>query len=94
MRARQIGAIDEDRSTSLWKQINARGWRRVEPVVVQPERPALLARLRQHLYGERPLRDLRGELALSVVLLKSLLDPAPARVNDRSGDVVDLAAWR
>lgn len=90
MRAKQVGAIDDERSTSLWKQISARGWRRIEPVTVQPESPVLLGRLRRHLYGDRPLRDLRKELALSTTLLKSLLDPGSPRVHQDPDNVVPL----
>lgn len=92
MRARQLGLISDDRSTSLWKQINARGWRRQEPVTVQPERPALLARLRSHVFGDRPLRELEDELALPVVLLKAFLDPEPARIEERGDNVVHLGS--
>lgn len=96
MRAKQVGAIDDARSTSLWKQINARGWRRNEPVIVQPEQPALLRRLALHLYGDRPWSDLRREMALSTVLLKSLLDPQPGRVgtNDEERVVLDFGRAR
>ena len=94
MRAKQVGAIDEERSTSLWKQLSARGWRRVEPVVVQPESPVLLARLRRRIYGNRPLRDLRGELALSTTLLKSLLEPGAPRVHDDEDNVVAFQGRR
>jgi Zn-dependent peptidase ImmA (M78 family)/DNA-binding XRE family transcriptional regulator len=92
MRAKQLGVISDDRSTSLWKQINARGWRRQEPVTVQPERPVLLARLRSHVFGDRPLRELEDELALPVVLLKSFLDPEPAHIEERGNNVVHLGA--
>jgi Zn-dependent peptidase ImmA (M78 family)/transcriptional regulator with XRE-family HTH domain len=92
MRAKRLGLITEDRSTSLWKQLNARGWRRQEPVTVQPERPALLPALRTHVFGDRPLRDLEEVLALPLVLLKSLLDPEPARIEERGDNVVNLAS--
>lgn len=94
MRAKQVGAITDERSTSLWKQINARGWRRIEPVIVQPESPALLGRLRRRLFGDRPLSDLRKELALPTVLLKSLLDAEPARVHEAEADVIHLDSRR
>lgn len=91
LRANRIGAIDGDRMTSLYKQINARGWRQAEPVTVQPESPALLGRLRRHLYGDRPLSDLKNTLALSTVLLRPLLEPQPAIVQAENADVVSLA---
>lgn len=94
MRAKQVGAIDDKRSTSLWKQISARGWRRTEPVTVQPENPVLLRRLRRHVYGDKPLRELRSEFALSTTLLKSLLDPGASRVHDDHNNVVSLSARR
>lgn len=73
MRARHVGAIDESRSTSLWKQISARGWRTQEPVTVQPEQPALLARLIARAYGEKPASELTRLLALSPILVRSLI---------------------
>lgn len=91
LRANRIGAIDSDRMTSLYKQINARGWRQQEPVTVQPEAPALLGRLRRHLYGNQPLTDLRRTFALSTVLLRPLLEPQPSIVNSESAKVVSLA---
>jgi len=94
MRAKQLGLITDDRSVSLWKQINARGWRRQEPVTVQPERPALLAKLRTSVFGDLPLRELEEELALPMVLLKSFLDPEPARIEERGDNVVYLGARR
>lgn len=69
-----------------------RAWRRQEPVTVQSERPALLARLRAHVFGDRPLRDLEDELAMPLVLLKSFLDPGPARIEERGDNVISLGS--
>lgn len=52
MRAHQVGAIDDNRKTSLFKQISARGWRKNEPVVVHHERPLLLSKLLASQFGD------------------------------------------
>lgn len=38
-RLRDLDIISENQATVLWKQINARGWRKKEPGALPPERP-------------------------------------------------------
>ncbi len=38
-RLRDLGIIGENHATVLWKQINARGWKKEEPGALRPERP-------------------------------------------------------
>ncbi|MCW2542227.1 MAG: helix-turn-helix domain protein [Frankiales bacterium] len=45
MRGSHLGHIDDSRKTSLFKQISARGYRKVEPVTVHPEEPVLFRKL-------------------------------------------------
>jgi Zn-dependent peptidase ImmA (M78 family)/DNA-binding XRE family transcriptional regulator len=52
MRAAFVGAINDARKESLFKQISARGWRTKEPVVVHREQPALLPRLLEAKFGQ------------------------------------------
>jgi len=96
MRARQVGAIDELRQESLYKQMSARGWRAVEPVIVHREQPALLPRLLEANYG-KPIDWIRASRSLGVPphLLRELAcvaerdratgeaDNAPVRLADR-----------
>jgi Zn-dependent peptidase ImmA (M78 family)/transcriptional regulator with XRE-family HTH domain len=51
MRARQVEAIDAAQLESLFKQLSARGWRKVEPVAVHREQPRLMQRLLEHNFG-------------------------------------------
>lgn len=53
-RARELGAIDQDRSTSLHRQISARGWNRVEPGYVPVEKPRAFRKLAEIAYGPGP----------------------------------------
>lgn len=51
MRAYALQVIDDERRSSLMRQINRRGWRKDEPVGVGVERPALLWHLLDQQYG-------------------------------------------
>jgi Zn-dependent peptidase ImmA (M78 family)/transcriptional regulator with XRE-family HTH domain len=51
MRCSQLGLIDPARKTSLFKQLAARGWRKVEPVTVHSEQPTLFAKMLESTYG-------------------------------------------
>lgn len=53
-RAREVGAVDEQRSTSLHRQISARGWNRVEPGYVPVEKPRAFRKLAEISYGPGP----------------------------------------
>jgi Zn-dependent peptidase ImmA (M78 family) len=78
MRGSQLGLIDEQRKSSLFKQLSARGWRKSEPVTVHREEPALVWRLLGHRFGE-PVAYARvaESLGLQAVILRSLA-PTPA----------------
>ena len=41
-RASQLGIIDDKRMTSFYKMLAARGWRKVEPLPIKPEKPTVL----------------------------------------------------
>lgn len=41
-RAGQLGVLDPTRVTSMYKMLSARGWRKVEPMTIPPERPEVL----------------------------------------------------
>jgi Zn-dependent peptidase ImmA (M78 family)/transcriptional regulator with XRE-family HTH domain len=41
-RARELGAVDQERATSLYRQISARGWNKAEPGYVPVEKPRAL----------------------------------------------------
>lgn len=54
MRAKQVGAISDERVRSLFKQLGARGWRTNEPITVHREEPALVPRLIEKHFGTPP----------------------------------------
>jgi hypothetical protein len=41
-RARELGVVDQERATSLYRQISARGWNKAEPGYVPIEKPRAL----------------------------------------------------
>jgi Zn-dependent peptidase ImmA (M78 family)/transcriptional regulator with XRE-family HTH domain len=50
-RALEVGVIDQRQSTSLWKQLSARKWRKVEPLNDLPrERPRALRKMAEVAY--------------------------------------------
>jgi Zn-dependent peptidase ImmA (M78 family)/transcriptional regulator with XRE-family HTH domain len=98
-RAKELGAVDQDRAISLYKQISARGWNRAEPGYVQPEKPRAFRKLAEICFGpgpnvERLARDAAwsSELAMLVLRQHATSDelphsgprPAPARPADLS----------
>lgn len=87
MRAGHVGAIDQERTTSLWKQISARGWRSNEPVPVTSEQPVLLGRLIARAYPDHPASELTRLTALSPMLLRSMV-PQIAAVSNDGGKVL------
>lgn len=80
MRGVHLGLIDEQRKTSLFKQLSARGWRRNEPVVVHREEPVLVWRLLVRKFGAPiPYSHVADEVGLQAVVLRSLAPKPPAR---------------
>lgn len=53
-RAREVGAVDQQRSTSLYRQMSARGWSRLEPGYVPVEKPRAFRKLAELSYGPGP----------------------------------------
>lgn len=51
-RARDVGAVDDHRYTSLFKQLSARGWSKQQPVPISVEKPRAYRRMAELLYGE------------------------------------------
>lgn len=73
-RANQIGCIDDTRFRSIMQQFSRNGWRKTEPVNVQPESPLAFKRLlRTHLDGGYSEDELSSLLMLSRRRLADLL---------------------
>jgi Zn-dependent peptidase ImmA (M78 family) len=96
-RALALRVIDEARRESLFKQLTARGWRKVEPVTVHPEQPALMRAMLGRRFGE-PLsvRQAAEDLGLHPVLMRSLAPDVDATtpVIQAPDNVVTLARRR
>jgi hypothetical protein len=78
MRGAAIGNIDDVRKRSLFVQLSQRGWRKNEPVAVGQERPLLLWKTLQSLYGVRPYVPASEDLAIPPTVLRSIV-PTPTR---------------
>lgn len=85
MRAAALGAIDELRRVSLYKQISARGWRHNEPVLVSPEEPLLLGALLAQRYGQQRSAYTRAaaDLGIPAVYLRAVV---PLQDSGQSSD--------
>ena len=78
-RARDVGAITENRYKMLCKQVGVRGWRTKEPVKVPIERPRLLRQMAEMRYGSSYISDVADSLCISTEFALDLLDQfAPA----------------
>jgi Zn-dependent peptidase ImmA (M78 family) len=53
-RARELGTIDGDRATGLYRQISARGWNKSEAGYVPTEKPRAFRKLAEIAYGPGP----------------------------------------
>jgi Zn-dependent peptidase ImmA (M78 family) len=74
LRCRQLGLIDKDRETSLWKQLSARGWRKNEPVDVPREQPQLVRQSVESVMGSTKPMLLHHEFGLPPMAIRDLLD--------------------
>ncbi len=81
MRASHLGIIDDERRSSLFKQISARGWRHVEPVSVRNEEPALLGALLSRTFAgtEGLYRRASTGLGLPALQLRAMMPPPAVR---------------
>lgn len=89
VRCERLGLIDERQAKSLWVQIARRGWRRSEPVHVEPERPRLLRQLAERTYGDPPSARIIGTRDhLSAELVAQLINeqqpPVPVDEGPRA----------
>jgi Zn-dependent peptidase ImmA (M78 family)/transcriptional regulator with XRE-family HTH domain len=73
-RARELGVIDDDRATSLYRQISARGWNRAEPGYVAVEKPRALRKMVEIALGSSDAEALAQEMGWSTELAQVVLD--------------------
>jgi Zn-dependent peptidase ImmA (M78 family)/transcriptional regulator with XRE-family HTH domain len=100
-RAREVGAVDRQRSTSLYRQMSARGWNRTEPGYVPVEKPRAFRKLAELSYGPGPnaarLAADAGwseSLALAVLGQHATADELPFEPAGRPDNVVPLRPRR
>jgi hypothetical protein len=100
-RAREVGAVDRQRSTSLYRQMSARGWNRVEPGYVPIEKPRAFRKLAELSYGPGPnVQRLAADagwsqsLTLAVLGQHATAEELPFEAAGRSDKVVPLRPRR
>ncbi|MGW4521115.1 ImmA/IrrE family metallo-endopeptidase [Amycolatopsis sp. NPDC004378] len=106
-RAREVGFIDQDRATSLYKQMSSRGWNQHEPGHVPVEKPRGFRKAAEIRYGAGPNVELMveeskwsHELAFMVLNRHARADELPFLPEPRhdtipvSDNVVSLHARR
>jgi Zn-dependent peptidase ImmA (M78 family)/transcriptional regulator with XRE-family HTH domain len=101
--ARRVGVIDDDRYTSLFRQISARGERLRERVSVPPVKPRGFRKMAEMLFGPSPAAGL-GEQANwtpafteDVLARHATVSELPVRSSPSlplAGNVTDLAGRR
>lgn len=99
-RARELGVIDDDRATSLYRQISARGWNRSEAGFVPLEKPRALRLMAEIARDGDPVDTVSKELGWSSSLAESVLQQyaradelptAAAPARSRGSNVLPLA---
>ncbi len=95
MRGKQAGLLSPEHSSSLFRQISARGWRKSEPVHVPHESPMLVRTLLEKKYGPRAFTSsaVEHELALPMGVIKSLAPGAPRVDQADSRDNITYAKF-
>lgn len=73
-RAKELGAVDDDRATSLYRQISARGWNKAEPGYVPREKPRALRKSLEIATGRTDAQALAAEMCWSDELAHLVLE--------------------
>lgn len=73
-RAREMGAVDDDRATSLYRQISARGWNKAEPGYVPREKPRALRKMVEVAVGPAGAEGLAAEVGWSLELADLVME--------------------
>ncbi|MFY1625877.1 helix-turn-helix domain-containing protein [Micromonospora sp. WMMD735] len=100
-RAKESGFIDQERATSLYKQVSARGWNRSEPGYVPREKPRAFRKLLEISYGSGPnveamARDAgwSQELAFAVLEQYATVDELPLEPASDAESQDNVVAFR
>lgn len=86
VRFQQLGIIDADQATSLYKQISKRGWNKNEPVSITDEQPiwlqrALDQRVRTEIAATSPATVAARIIGLNDQLVSRWIDWTPVQVE-------------
>lgn len=106
-RAREVGFVDQDRATSLYKQMSSRGWNQHEPGHVPVEKPRGFRKAAEIRYGtgpnvERMVEESKWSHELAFMVLSRharadelpfVSEPRPV-ANSAADNVVSLHARR
>jgi Zn-dependent peptidase ImmA (M78 family)/DNA-binding XRE family transcriptional regulator len=88
MRARDIDVVTERQYKYLFRQLSSKGWRKQEPVFIEPERPRLFRKMAEMVYGPfNPAEKLASLVNANPTLVEQVIDcfaPAPSQ-GSRSG---------
>ena len=96
-RARELGYVDEERATGLFRQISARGWNKADPGFVPREKPRAFRKLVEIVVGHDVDRFAASagwstELAEAVLSEHARADELPMEASSgfNSGNVIAL----
>ena len=74
-RSREMGVIDDDRASSLYRQMSARGWNKDEPGYVPREKPRALRKKLEIAYGASTSEQkIASSLAWTRITTRAVLD--------------------
>lgn len=73
-RAKELGVVDDERATSLYRQISARGWNKAEPGFVLREKPRALRKSLEIATGRSDAEALAAEMCWSEELAQLVLE--------------------
>lgn len=99
-RAKELGTVDDERATGLYRQISARGWNKAEPGYVPHEKPRALRKMLEVATGRSDAAALAIEMHWSRELAGLVLeqharaDELPMREDDRADPIGNVVPMR
>lgn len=81
VRAHNLGLISDSRHKSLMVQISYKGWRKTEPVEVEPEAPLLLQQMVTRAFGRNPYMKASHSLGIKPEYLRRWAPGAEDRAD-------------
>jgi Zn-dependent peptidase ImmA (M78 family)/DNA-binding XRE family transcriptional regulator len=82
-RARDISVLTTRQYRYLFEQLSSMGWRKSEPVIIEPEKPRALRQMAEIVYGEEiDIERMAADSNISAPSLRELLDGYAAKRVD------------